>query len=177
MVKLFLETILVVAIGWISCGVFKKFGFDMNFKRRLLILIPTILLCMVSFSEELKDLFFNKKEIHTVLEKVRFDDEYWIDTPHEFYTLYIKDTLTIPVVLESNGKILNKYLPENIEATLVNPKEYISSHYTCDNAVLVIEEKVLDNYKEFTVLGVKKGETAIQFKSEVGSTFVIVSVE
>ena len=67
---------------------------------------------------------------------------------------------------------------ENIKSVLVNPMLNTEVFDNCDDAVMVIDEQIIeDDIKVFEILAVRKGDTGIKFISDAGITFVIISVE
>ena len=182
MVKIFFESFLIILFGYISYKFIKKYGTQKNKGTRFLILIPVCVLCCMTFFTEIKALFSPVKNVEVL--EVKKNGHYWLGTSELYYKMSIKDTLKIPVVINcDNSEIqINSYSAETIKSILINPAPFFDSFYFgnngCDNAVMIIGEEIKNqNIKEFEILAVKKGVTAIKFISEAGANFVIIYVE
>lgn len=180
MIKLILKILMIILLGYISYKFIKKYGTQKN--KRFLILIPVCVLCCMTFFTEIKALFSPVKNVEVL--EVKGNEPYFLSVPNPYYKMSIKDTLKIPVVIDcDNSEIqINDYSAETIKSVLINPAPFFDSFYFgnngCDNAVMIIGEEIKNqNIKEFEILAVKKGVTAIKFISEAGANFVIISVE
>lgn len=186
MIKLILKILMIILLGYISYKFIKKYGTEKNKGTRFLILIPVSVLCCMTFFTEIKALFSPVKNPVKNVEvlEVKKNGHYWLGTSELYYKMSIKDTLKIPVVINcDNSEIqINGYSAETIKSILINPAPFFDSFYFgnngCDNAVMIIGEEIKNqNIKEFEILAVKKGVTAIKFISEAGANFVIIYVE
>ena len=184
MMKLILKTLMIILLGYISYKFIKKYGTQKNKGTRFLILIPVCVLCCMTFFTEIKALFSPVKNVEVL--EVKGNGPYWLSVPHPFYKMSIKDTLKIPVKVEfdtSKTQVINDsedkdYTAENIKSILVNPMLNTEVFDNCDDAVMVIDEQIIeDDIKVFEILALRKGDTGLKFISDAGITFVIISVE
>ena len=184
MMKLILKTLMVILLGYISYKFIKKYGTQKNKGTRFLILIPVCVLCCMTFFTEIKALFSPVKNVEVL--EVKGNGPYCLSVPHPYYKMSIKDTLKIPVMVKfdtSKTQVINDsedkdYTAENIKSILVNPMLNTEVFDNCDDAVMVIDEQIIeDDIKVFEILALRKGDTGIKFISDAGTCFVIVSVE
>ena len=171
------EILFVCGTGFVCYLFIAIKGKEEELKKRVVILLPVLLLCILTGGIEIYGSLYNKKDIchkeiyeHIIMSS-RF--EYFVkEGQTEEVSLRLMKLNTITEEIERSDLTFDEV---DLKVKLLKPF-FGSKSNSCKDAVVVIEEEIVKGCKVFKIKGVKKGVTLMKFYCDLDCEYVFVYV-